>query len=169
MRIIKLIIYYAIASKLPNSWWPGGGFFNAFRVWCLKGVLSIGNGNKVQKGVYVGNGKGITIGNHCQINEAVRLDNVSIGDNVMIARETVILGKTHEASDVTIPMTNQGNRQVDKTVVENDVWLGLRSIVMPGLTIATGTIVGSASVVTKSTDAYSIYGGVPAKFIKKRV
>ena len=61
------------------------------------------------RSVYIGSGKNISIGDHCRINENVRLDNVKIGNHVMIARDTVILGKTHVASSIDVPMEQQGN------------------------------------------------------------
>ncbi|MFM1874718.1 MAG: hypothetical protein RL266_455 [Bacteroidota bacterium] len=168
MKLIKTVFYYLMAAKLPSSWWPGGATFNAFRVWCLRGICSVGKRTKIQKGVYVGKGNGIIIGNDCQINELVRLDNVRIGNNVMIARECVVLGKMHETTDTAKPMNLQGNKEVGQTVIQDDVWLGLRVIVMPGVEIAKGTIVGAGSVLTKSTEPYGVYGGIPARLIKNR-
>jgi acetyltransferase-like isoleucine patch superfamily enzyme len=53
-------------------------------------------------------------------------------------------------------------------VIEDDVWIGTNSIILSGVTIAQGTIIAAGSVVTKSTEPYSIIGGNPAKLIKKR-
>jgi len=168
MKKIKLILYYLLISKLPNSWWPGGKLYNRLRIACLGGIIRIGKNNKVQRSVYVGNGNQIVIGDNCLINESVRLDNVSIGNNVMIARESIILGKMHESADPGIPMVTQGVRDVKTTIVEDDVWIGLRVIVMPGVRISTGCIIAAGGVVTKDTEPYGIYGGVPATLIKKR-
>ena len=55
-----------------------------------------------------------------------------------------------------------------KTVVEDDVWIGYGSIILSGVTIGTGSIVASGSIVTKSVEPYSIYGGVPAKKLGDR-
>ncbi|QQV75205.1 Chloramphenicol acetyltransferase [Rickettsia tillamookensis] len=54
------------------------------------------------------------------------------------------------------------------TVLGNDVWIGAESMVMPGVKIADGAIVGARSLVTKNIKAYEIWGGNPAKLIKKR-
>jgi maltose O-acetyltransferase len=155
-------------SRLPNSWWPGGKLYNKLRTACLKGVIKLGKNNKIQRSVYVGNGNQIVIGDNCSINELVRLDNVTIGNNVMIARESVVLGKMHESADPNMPMTSQGVKDVKATIIEDDVWLGLRVIIMPGVKISTGCILAAGCVVTKDTEPYGIYGGVPAKLIKKR-
>ena len=52
--------------------------------------------------------------------------------------------------------------------IGHDVWIGNNVTVMQGVTIGNGAIVGSGAVVTTPVQPYSIWGGVPAKFIKKR-
>ncbi|WP_040255742.1 CatB-related O-acetyltransferase [Rickettsia hoogstraalii] len=54
------------------------------------------------------------------------------------------------------------------TVLGNDVWIGAESMIMPGVKIADGAIVGARSLVIKNIGAYEIWGGNPAKLIKKR-
>lgn len=54
------------------------------------------------------------------------------------------------------------------TIIENDVWIGYDSLIMPGVKIGSGAIIASKSVVTKDVGAYEIYGGNPAQLIKKR-
>jgi acetyltransferase-like isoleucine patch superfamily enzyme len=53
-------------------------------------------------------------------------------------------------------------------VVGNDVWLGTGVVVTKGVTIGNGAIVAAGSVVTKDIPPNTIFGGVPAKFIKNR-
>ena len=53
-------------------------------------------------------------------------------------------------------------------VLEDDVWLGFRSIIMSGVTIGKGAVVAAGAVVTKNVPPYAIVGGVPAKVIKYR-
>ena len=54
------------------------------------------------------------------------------------------------------------------TIIGNDVWIGYESIIMPGVKIADGAVIASRSVVTKDVGPYEIWGGNPAKLIKKR-
>lgn len=54
------------------------------------------------------------------------------------------------------------------TVVGNDVWLGYRALVMPGVRIGNGAIVATAAVVTKDVPPYAIVGGNPAKILRYR-
>ena len=53
-------------------------------------------------------------------------------------------------------------------IIEDDVWLGANVTVLKGVTIGRGSVVAAGAVVTKSFPPYSIIGGVPAKFIKRR-
>ena len=52
--------------------------------------------------------------------------------------------------------------------IEDDVWIGLGSIILSGVTIGKGSIVAAGSVVTKDIEPFSIYGGNPAKKICSR-
>ncbi len=54
------------------------------------------------------------------------------------------------------------------TMIGNDVWFGRNCVVMPGVKIGDGAIVAAHSVVTKDVEPYSVVGGNPARFIKKR-
>jgi acetyltransferase-like isoleucine patch superfamily enzyme len=58
--------------------------------------------------------------------------------------------------------------EYSKTVIGNDVWIGLNAYIKTGITIGDGCIIGAGAVVTKNVDPYSIVAGVPAKLIKKR-
>lgn len=168
MKRFWLLFYYLVAQKLPSSWWPMGRYANWVRVFVVGNIINIGKNCRFQKGVYFGSGDGISIGDNCQINELVRMDNVTIGNNVMVAREVVFLGKMHESSSIELPMTEQGVKDVASTIVEDDVWLGLRVVVMPGVVLKKGSIIAAGAVVTKSTEPYSVYAGIPAKKIKSR-
>lgn len=53
-------------------------------------------------------------------------------------------------------------------IIEDDVWIGYGSIIMSGVKIGRGSVIAAGAVVTKDVKPYSIVGGVPAKFIKKR-
>ncbi|MFP1814620.1 Vat family streptogramin A O-acetyltransferase [Lonsdalea quercina] len=54
------------------------------------------------------------------------------------------------------------------TIIGNDVWIGYKALIMPGVKIGNGAIISSMAVVTTDVPAYTIVGGNPAKVIKKR-
>ena len=63
------------------------------------------------------------------------------------------------------------NRQewVEKDIiVGNDIWIGAGAVILPGVRIGDGAIVAAGAVATKDVAAYTIVGGAPARFIKRR-
>lgn len=93
---------------------------------------------------------------------------VEIGKNVMMGPEVVIYSRNHKHNLVTSPMIQQGYEEYRKVIIDDDVWIGRRVIIMPGVKVAKGCILGAGAVVTKDTVEYGIYGGVPAKLIGNR-
>lgn len=62
----------------------------------------------------------------------------------------------------------KAQKQRGHTTIGNDVWIGAQALIMPGVTIGDGAVIGAYSLVTKSVGPYEIWGGNPAKKIKKR-
>jgi virginiamycin A acetyltransferase len=54
------------------------------------------------------------------------------------------------------------------TIIGNDVWIGYKAVIMPGITIGDGAIIAAKTVVTKDVPPYSVIGGNPSRLIKKR-
>ena len=69
--------------------------------------------------------------------------------------------------DISTPHIDELPHKGD-TVIGNDVWIGHKAVIMPGVTIGDGSIVAAWSVVTKSYPSYSVIGGNPARLIRKR-
>lgn len=156
------------AKHLPASYYPGGKIYNFIRVALLKGFLKkIGTGCKIQENVYFGNGDNIEIGNNCKINENVKLRNVTMGDYVLIAPNVTINGGVHNYDNTEIPIVLQGGHW-EKIKIGTDVWIATNVVVTAGVKIGNGCVIGAGTVVTKDCEDYGIYGGVPAKLIKKR-
>lgn len=99
------------------------------------------------------------------IDEEVNLysvDKITIGSKVAISREAFICTASHDITRperplVTAPIT-----------ICDGVWIGARAIILPGVTIGEGAIVAAGAVVTKDVEPFTVVGGNPAKFIKKR-
>ncbi|MCP3739509.1 Vat family streptogramin A O-acetyltransferase [Rossellomorea sp. BNER] len=54
------------------------------------------------------------------------------------------------------------------TIIGNDVWIGMDTVIMPGVKIGNGAIVAAKSVITQDVEPYTIVGGNPAKKLKNR-
>ncbi|EAQ55294.1 CatB-related O-acetyltransferase [Vibrio sp. 10N.222.54.F12] len=103
------------------------------------------------------------------------IDELYIGDYVCIGAEVVILmggNHTHRVDWFCLYpfMDVIEDAYIGKgdTHIEDGVWLGMRAMVMPGVTIGEGAVVAANSVVTKDVAPYSIVGGSPAKVVKYR-
>ncbi|MEI7426055.1 MAG: acyltransferase [Candidatus Moraniibacteriota bacterium] len=146
-----------LTSKIRAEFW---------RLFCKK----MGKNVYIMRGCYIMDPSHIEIGDNVTINRNTTISGqggLTIGNNVMIAPNCTVITSNHEYRKKEIPMMFQGeNRQ--PTVIKNDVWLGANVVVLPGVTIEKGSIIGANAVVSKNVEAYSIVGGVPAKFIKYR-
>ena len=127
-----------------------------------------GTNIELEGGVLLGRFVDIEIGNNAQINQNSIVRSVKIGNDVMIAPDVYFLHSGHHYENLHIPMRWQGETKYPKSVVEDDVWIGARSIIMPGRRIGKGSIVAAGSVVVKDVQPFTIVGGNPAKEIKKR-
>lgn len=81
--------------------------------------------------------------------------------------DVVIFTMNHKTERVDVRIGAQGMTDKKKVTIGNDVWIGQRAIIMPGVTIGDGSIIASSAVVTKDVPPYSIAGG-PARVIKSR-
>lgn len=167
-RLVFLSLYYVIGKNLPLGFYPLGRYFCGFRSLCLRHAIPFGSDNRIQREVSVSDGRNVSVGSRCQINQGVRLNNVQIGNDVLIGAYTLFLGNRHLTERTDIPMAQQGYVEAEQIKVEDDVWIGTRCIIMPGVHLHTGCIVGAGAVVTKDCEAFGVYGGVPAKLIKSR-
>jgi acetyltransferase-like isoleucine patch superfamily enzyme len=91
-----------------------------------------------------------------------------MGRYVLIGPEFMITGDDHRFDLPGTPTIFSGRPQVRITSIEDDVWIGARVILMRGVTLGKGSVVAAGSVVTRDVEPFTIVGGVPAKFIKRR-
>lgn len=171
MKKLYLLIYYLFAQYLPMQPFPGFKFYYKFRFWLCKRILNHCGENVVVKNkCYIGDGSKLKVGSNSQLGQNCRLGGpITLGNNVMMGPDVVIMGVTHDISDITKPMIDPSNPSFENPVVIGDnVWIGTRVIILPGVKIGSNSIIGAGAVVTKSFEPNSILGGVPARFIKKR-
>ena len=119
-------------------------------------------------------GYNISVGENFYMNyDCLLLDiaPITIGDNCMIAPGVHIYSATHP-----IPYKERNEQMIagksiclefgKPVTIGHNVWIGGRSVILPGVTIGDGAIIAAGSVVTKDVPANTIYGGNPAQLIK---
>ena len=100
------------------------------------------------------------------VNAAVR-GRIELGDDVIIGPNTVLRASDHVTTDRERPIRTQGHTG-GTIVVERDVWIGANVTVAGGVRVGEGAVVAAGAVVVADVEPYTVVGGVPARFIKKR-
>lgn len=92
---------------------------------------------------------------------------VRIGDDCMIAEGCMIFDNDGHPLSPYRRLRKEAIRcdEVKPVVIENNVWIGARSIILKGVRIGEGAVVGAQSLVVRDVPAYSIVRGAPAKTI----
>lgn len=163
MNTIILFIYNIITIFIPET-----------KLFGLKNKILRLAGAKIEENVRIcsstkilGNGH-LTIGRNTWIGHQgliISSSNIIIGSDVDIAPRIYIGTGTHI---IDVHSNNIAGEGISKNVtIGNGSWIGANSTVLPGVTIGEKNIIAAGSVVTKSTENNNMYGGVPAKLIKK--
>ena len=168
-RSMFRLVYEGIAKHLPASESLCGRFTRRFRAMTAKGFISfcgehvnIERGASISPLMKIGDNSGVGIRCVCS-------GDVTIGANVMMAPECIILTRNHAFDRTDIPMCQQGVEEEKPVVIGNDVWIGCRAIILPGVHIGNGVIVGAGAVVTKDVPEKCLVAGNPAKIIATNV
>jgi acetyltransferase-like isoleucine patch superfamily enzyme len=111
-------------------------------------------------------GTNLTIGARTFLNHGVYLDagsgRITIGSDTLVGPQVMILTATHQVVDGRVD-----HARVSRDVtVGNNVWLGARSVVLPGVTIRDGCVIAAGAVVTRDCEPGGMYAGVPARRIR---
>lgn len=171
-RVLCLLIYKVFLAWLPST---NNMLFISKKIRKLRSSIACGcfdqhgKNINIEKGADFGKGDGICIGDNSGlgVNCDVR-GPLEIGSNVMMGPDVCIMTAIHNTARTDIPMCQQGHLPKQKVTIGDDVWIGARVIIMPGVTIGSGSIIGAAAVVTKDVPEYVVVAGVPAKVIKCR-
>jgi maltose O-acetyltransferase len=62
-----------------------------------------------------------------------------------------------------------GNTPIKAVIIEDNVWIGARVIILPGVTIGKGSTIGAGAVVSKNIPPYSVAVGNPARVVKSLI
>ncbi len=174
-------------SKFDNSWYKPGGkvkrtlwyflnfFFlksflpypSSFKVLILKVFgAKIGKGVVIKPDVNIKYPWFLEIGDNSWIGEGVWIDNIAqvkIGSNVCVSQGSYILTGNHDYKKESFDL------MVKPVVIEDGVWVGAKSVVCPGVTLKSHSILSVGSVLTADTEEYAVYKGNPAVKVRKRV
>lgn len=163
---IYFLLYRLTAAWLPISQrckfakWVRG-------FWAEKICTNVGKNVNIERYAFftpslsIGENSGLGI--CCEINGPV-----FIGKDVMMGPEVIIYTSGHEHTRIDIPMNQQGMQIPKPVYIDDDVWLGRRCIILPGVHIGKGSIIAAGAVVTKDVREFSVAGGVPARIIRSR-
>lgn len=148
-----------------------------------KGILSLGKGVRINSGkyknviggdtrtsIYVKKGSVLTIGDKLSMSNSaiVCTEQITIGNHVMIGGSCKIWDTDFHPIDPEMrrkdPNKNYKSRPI---VIKDNAFIGGCSIILKGVTIGQNAVIGAGSVVSKDVPDNEIWGGNPARFIKK--
>jgi acetyltransferase-like isoleucine patch superfamily enzyme len=114
--------------------------------------------------------KDVCFGNRVQFGKKCIIQcDLQIGNDVLIANNVSFVGKDDHRYDITgLKIWDAPRGDTYKTYLGNDIWIGHGALIIAGVTIGDGAVIAAGSVVTKNVLPFTIVGGNPAKFIKKR-
>jgi len=168
VNIIKYILYYGVGNlrALLKGVKLGVGArvspFSKLNKAYFIGAAIIGSKVRIGEGTYINSGVIMSgeIGSWC-----------SIGYNVLIGPSEHDPNKRTTsprfAKRLNLP-EGYTDRDIPMPIIEDEVWIGAGVIVLRGARIGKGAIVAAGAVVVKDIPPYEIWGGVPARYIKKR-
>jgi len=131
---------------------------------------SYGEGVVLERNTHFTNSDRIHLGSYIYIGMNTNLygrGEIHISDYSIISSDVIMLSSMHNYQDAELLPYDQ-IELLSPINIGVACWVGIRSIILPGVTLEDGCIVGAGSVVTKSFPKCSIIGGNPAKVIKYR-
>lgn len=161
---LKIILWYFVNALIVRASWNP---FMGIKIFLLRAF-----GAKIGKRLVIKNnvcikypwkliiGDNVWLGENCWIDN---LDYVTIGNDVCISQGALLLTGNH---DYTIPSFDYRNAPIN---IEDGVWIGAKTIVCPGVTAKSHSVLTVGSIATKNMIEYGIYQGNPAKQIRTRI
>ena len=161
-------LYLGLAKHMPLSDSRFNFGSKRLRRFCAKSALPhCGKNVNIERGAQfswdlsIGDNSGVGV-------DSLISFGVTIGNDVMMGPECMIFTNNHGMERRDIPMWRQPSSALQPVVIGNDVWIGARVIILPGVHIGDGAVIGAASVVTKDVPPYGIVAGNPARLIRMR-
>ncbi len=177
VSIPKYTTKFSLKNKLYRLAWGitkcllfrpfGSVIFNKWRLFLLRCFgARIGNNSIVYSSANIWMPCNLVMGESCCIGPHTVVYNpntITLGNKVTISQYTYLCGGSHDISDLALGFVSA------PIVIKDFSWVCANCFVMMGVTIEEGCIIGATASLFKSTESWSVYGGNPAKFIKKRI
>lgn len=161
-KVIVILWYFINSIFFNSSFFP----FSSLKVFLLRIFgAKIGHNVIIKPAVNIKYPWKLTIMDNSWIGENVWVDNlgeVVIGNNCCISQGALLLCGNHNYKKKHFDLT------VGDILLEDGVWIGAKSVVCPGITCKSHSILSVNSVATSSLEPFSIYQGNPAHFVRKR-
>lgn len=143
----------------------------AIRYALLKTIAKkCGDNVSIQPDCYIFSPENLEIGDNVSIHPMCYIDatgEISIGNDVSIAHAVTIMSTSHGFDSHDVPIKDQPILK-KKVYISNNVWVGAKATILCGINVASGAVIGAASVVTKDIKENTVNVGVPAKVVKER-
>ena len=159
-RMVWSVVWGVFARPIPRSMFSGWKRFllRAF------GARLAGSSN-VYSGAKIYYPRNLVMGENACLADDVNCYNVApivLEDNVTVSQGAYLCTASHDIMDIKHPLI------VKPITIEKGAWVAAEAFVGMGVTIHEGAVVGARAAVFKDVDAWTVVGGNPAKFIKKR-
>ena len=168
---LKVILLNKLWACFQNTLFRCSWRFNKFRLLLLRAfgarlLAKKGSYVSIQPGVSIASPWNLCVGDLSSIGNnswVYALDKITIGEKTCIGEYVKLLTGYH---DIT---TWNFQFKTKPITIGSCVWIATGAIVRPGVTVGDGAVVAAGAVVTKDVEPWTVVGGNPAKFIKKRV
>ena len=169
-RLVALALYYGFAQFLPTQPVPGWRFAYWLRRLLVRRIFrSCGRDVIIKTRAYFGTGENLVIGDRSQLGVNCKVENdLVMGRDVVMGPDVVIMSSAHAFERLDIPINQQGHLPRRPVVIGDDVWIGTRVIILPGVKIGDQAVIGAGAVVTKDVPPRAVVAGNPARIIRYR-
>lgn len=137
--------------------------------------LWLGAHSTIDDFVFLNAGRSTRVGRYVHIASHVSVvggGELDIGDYAVVATGARLLTATdtfHEGARMSTHLPVEHRSVIDAALtIGRDAFVGANVVVLPGVTLAEGAVAGAGSVVTKDLEAWTVYGGIPARPIGRR-
>jgi acetyltransferase-like isoleucine patch superfamily enzyme len=174
LKHLKFILFYPkIGPDMYLTHWLL--FIKPLRIWFQKRKIgNIGENSEIRPYSTIIGTRNLWIGKNVIIPGGTVLSSypgndqsmIYIEDNVLLGPNVAVYSSTHKFDDISIPIKDQGYT-VAETRLKQGCWIGINSVILPGVTIGKNSVVGANSLVKMDVPDYTVVAGSPAKIIRR--